>query len=552
MNKILIGNGKIIKMEVKRGLTVLNSVAMILVLVASLVALSFIDEFTGKTVRKVAENTYQMNVGDSIDGVTLINIASNGAVAVVLKDINGGRVVINLKNTKVVNGIEITNIYARYYNRYFPSKSYARLKIVPSKNITTKSFNINNCMNIISQGSYILRRNLIVNLSVGRCISVDSINNVNINCDGNSINGGSFASSYADLGIPDTSNSPLIYIKNSKNFSISNCLINNNLINPNTDLIIVKDSSDGLIKNNIFNNGEISLRIYNSRNIKIINNNLSVLSADQSYGLFINMNNLIFQNPKNISTPGNLVLINGGDNIVSNNFIDGKKIPCCTLIINACCGTEPGSAKYKGADDGIIMGNNEKNDLIINNKIINAWDCGIETEGLVSNSIIKNNILIGNDFCGIGGWYNMGLINNTFEQNIIINSRSGFKFYYENIPTLPGYTGTIFFTNNTFNNNLGVNVTENGFGIACVNYPSCTGFNNEPLVVGNNKFNLNNFTLYFGYTVNIEVDGKYIPVTQVPAYVTCYPNDIITGSNNYCRDLIDTHKCSQIGGCKSY
>ncbi len=354
----------------------------------------------------------------------------------------------------------------------------------------------------------------------------------------------------ADFGIPNTVNSPLVYIGDSSNFSLINCNLNNDISYPNSNLILIKNSSIGLVKNNKFNYGKVSIKLYNSTGITIANNNLSVMESEKSNNIFIYNNNFTYQNPE-ILTPGNIVIVFGTNNTILNNFIDSKKTPCCTLIVNTCCGPEPDSAKYKGADDGIGIGT-ESNAIIINNTIINAWDCGIETVGLISNSIISNNTLIDNDYCGIGGWYNMGLINNTFEQNTIVNSRYGFTFFYHNTPTSPSYTGNIFFTNNTFNSNLGINVTHNGFSIVCLNYPICNDYQNLPFVAGSNKFNLNNFTKYFGGPAYIEVDGEYISFTQVPAFITCSPKNIINGSNNYCRNLIDDVKCNQIASCMNF
>jgi len=129
-------------------------------------------------------------------------------------------------------------------------------------------------------------------------------------------------------------------------------------------------------------------------------------------------------------------LQSGGGNVVKDNVIDG--------------GWDGDISNWSklGADDGIII-NHESSDTLVNNRISNTWDAGIETAGEVANSLIANNT-IANTVIGIGGWWDSSVRNTAFIGNSVSRAHSLFTFFFAQNT---GSSAPCGFIGNQFTNN---------------------------------------------------------------------------------------------------
>jgi hypothetical protein len=267
-----------------------------------------------------------------------------------------------------------------------------------SQLIVTGDTTITQCREITAPGSYSLTGNLVqpqVSTAFAPCLAIHDTNNVQLDCKSHTI-------AAATGGLPGVP----VSITNVQNFSLRNCTLEA----PN-DLLVVRNSSDGVIDGNTLGN-LASQRLVSVSLVSVsgtvVSNNIIDAAVIQNHcsGNTIRFNKATCPVWTNARICGALFTsILGSNNTFDSNEIDGKS------------GVE--ASQYgNGADDGIVI-QDESGDVLANNIIRNAWDAGIETSGNIVNTEILSNSII-NVPVGIGGWYwnswrNVSVINNTVD-----------------------------------------------------------------------------------------------------------------------------------------
>ncbi len=321
--------------------------------------------------------------------------------------------------------------------------------------IIRNNFNITSCGEITSPGNYFLQNDL---NGTNSCLNIHDTHEVYVDC----------------LGKKITANNPLsgnsvINITNVNKFSLLNCTINpiNVPSNQIPDNLYVLNSFYGTITNNTFI-GYAPVRIQGSSNLQLSSNNFikSFYQQDSS-------NNNIIENNRfdsDFHGAGLIILNKGFGNTIKRNFADG----------------------HGNFDDGIII-QSESSDTISENTLQNFWDCGIESTGLIRNTIITNNTIKKALYCGIGGWYWNSMQGNTYSRNRVDSSGTLFTFA-RRYALLPGES-FVYFTDNTFTDNVLTNV-NNMRGYATDIEMSQSSFgevDRSKFVARNNIFSNNDF-----------------------------------------------------------
>lgn len=296
---------------------------------------------------------------------------------------------------------------------------------------------ITNCREITSPGSYVLQNDL-SDGHTATCLNIHDTSNVYIDC----------ANKTISLNYNDGSefNNKAITIKNVNSFSLKNCTIQTNIMDVYwvTSGLYLFNSSDGIITNNNFTNYAI-VDVHGSSNLQVTNNNFTRSFYNQFDG---SNNNRIENNTFYWSSIGmaqaSILSQNSSGNSIKNNFIDGH-------------GAGVPAGVNTGADDGIVLWI-ESGDTVSRNTLQNFWGCGIETVGLVKNSVFSNNTINNASYCGIGGWYWNSLQGNVFSQNKVNNSGTLFTFnrQYALLPE----ENFVYFTNNLFTDNVITNINN--------------------------------------------------------------------------------------------
>ncbi len=258
---------------------------------------------------------------------------------------------------------------------------------------------ISSCQTIDTPGSYVLTRD-IISRDTSPCLHVAS-DSVAIDCEGNSI--------YAK-------DVPSIVVDAVSYVTIRSCAIGRNdpvhsatleIKNNSRDVVVVSNTVYGMIK------------ATKASRVSVENNNITLpLYSDESFAP---------------------VWLSGGSlNHVSENTIDGSS---------------PGDRTMKvGSDDGVLL-ENETNDTISDNTIHNVYDCGIETIGSLTHSVVDRNLISNAGQCGIGGWYGLTITDTIFSNNILDDTFAPFVFFYSDGY---GYWSKISadFSNNKFIGNI--------------------------------------------------------------------------------------------------
>lgn len=309
------------------------------------------------------------------------------------------------------------------------------------------------------------------------CITIKDTSNVFLDCAGHSIKG-----------------APALLLEDVNNFSVKNCKLSQpDEVMGQIYTMIVKSASAGTFSDNFF--GPSYSQLTDAKNVILERNKFNSF-LQFSYSRDNSVRNNTFTLPKwNGLTSAVLSFQYGGGNVVSGNNIDGMA---------------KGVFEDKiGADDAITIFD-ESGDKVENNVLRNNWDCGIETFGVVTNSVFRANKIYNSGVCGIGAWYNSSWMNNVVSGNFISDAPQPIYFFYEfglrpggfdKRKTMPADRG-VYFTNNIFENNvtdnsrqeshsshfikIGVNDTLGGFA-------GERNAQTSDLVVSNNVFRNNNF-----------------------------------------------------------
>ena len=273
---------------------------------------------------------------------------------------------------------------------------------VSSENMIEKNY-LSSCTNINKSGNYILSQDIAIADNIDKpCLDLSNAQTVTINCQGHKIAG-----------------NPIFLIENAQQIKFQQCVFDPSHSNPNQQIHpTIKKTKGVTISDSVFNQKklkEFKIEVWNSSNIYFLNN--TVYGEYKQYfstEALIKNNNFILPQPPQWSPGGLINTLNGSSNQIIDNIIDG--------------GARGYIEEQVGADDGIII-SNESNDSVTGNNIKNVFDCGIETDHLIKNSVFEKNVTSNAGLCGIGGWYWNSLIGNIFRNNTADNTQRAFNFY---------------------------------------------------------------------------------------------------------------------------
>ena len=365
----------------------------------------------------------------------------------------------------------------------------------PKISITaSSSHQITACQNITTSGTYVVNRDL--DDETEGCLTIENTKDIIIDCNNHTVFG-----------------APAVKFTNVQNFSLKSCQLKKlTALGGQLYSLQIEKSSYGDISQNDFGINSY-VELYDSNNIQFYENKINayVQSFYGTYNIF-EKNTFVLPNPKGIIS-GSIVLQYGSHNIIRNNNIDG--------------GAKGIFENQDGVDDGVVI-MDEHDDIVDSNSIKNVWDCGIETTGIISNTVFNNNSTTNSGLCGIGAWYFSSWLNNTVSNNIFENTQQPFLFFrsygfrpagFDNKKLFPADTVS-YFKDNTFSKNIFKNPRSTSYSPYYIDIgvpPALSGGvtgetmpQKSAFITGNNIFSGNDFGLVPPLSFspkNIVVDG---------------------------------------------
>ena len=247
---------------------------------------------------------------------------------------------------------------------------------------------VKECGEIRSSGCFTLEADLVSGRGGSACLSVHDASNVELDCAGHTI-----------------SPAPAISVRNIAGFRIHGCRI------ASTRLFVVDivGSSDGRLDHNDVRGG---IHAADTVRLTLSSNQLGSM-VFQEYGTssLIQDNTFALPPDPTAAIASAIYLRYGSSSQVLRNRVDG--------------GWD--GQRQAGADDGIVL-EDERGDLVDGNTFSNVYDCGVETLGLLADSVISNNVVRNAGICGIGGWYWNGWRGNRVARNAVDGSLQLFLF----------------------------------------------------------------------------------------------------------------------------
>ena len=371
-------------------------------------------------------------------------------------------------------------------------------------NLPPGTIPISSCQEITKSGNYVLT-NDIKSMAGNSCINIHDADKINLNCNNHEI-----VAEVTDSSIDKSA----ILISNSKNFFIGNCKLqtkSNTVTVPYKTSYFsplqITDSSQGVVDNNTIGSAAVIVR--QSNDVKFLHNKFaSYFQAHSSH--YITLDGNTFRPDHIILEKGssdNVGFDGGSDNKILNNIIDG-----------AWDGSIAGN--HFGADDNIVL-RDEDTDVVQNNTLVNAWDCGFENAGFLYNSKIVGNTIKNQGYCGIGGWYHNSWKNNLVDANKVAHAPTLFQIYRSY--GMRAQDQYIYFKDNVFSNNIFSDPSSPDYSAsASINFNYLHFYTTlqsndvrlatqQDLVLGNNRFVNNDFgTASFAPSIqpgSLAVDG---------------------------------------------
>jgi parallel beta-helix repeat protein len=288
------------------------------------------------------------------------------------------------------------------------------------------------CTELTTPGSYRLNADLATAASQASCISIHDVQDIQLDCAGHRIAG------------EGTFGARALAIRNVRNFSIRNCVLS-------TSNLDISDSSVGSFSQNTLFSKTVNLpnaviNVWHGSTI-VFDNNTIAGSMQQFYSV----GNTVSNNHVTAAAGANSV----AGTVISNWGIHDR------IIGNSLEGSWTGSGCCNGADDGIILTDND-DAVVENNTINNVWDCGIEWVGTLTRATIRGNRVVNAANCAVGGWYWASLSDSVIANNTAEKSATLFSIFrvYGLRPAgtdsdhrLPADTAVVF-TNNLFEGNI--------------------------------------------------------------------------------------------------
>ena len=300
---------------------------------------------------------------------------------------------------------------------------------------SNKNIPISSCQEITSPGNYYLTGNITdpVTSNISHsCLNIHNTNNVYLSCANHTVN------SVAPVSVTSVNG-----------FSVNSCNFKAPSGSGQFFLAKIASSTRGEIANNTMDD---KISVSDSSYLNVHNNTFSAPWLQTYTTNSVIQNNTFALDIKEYSTVQSLIESDrGSNNQFINNKIDG--------------GSDAVYSTEIGADSGIFF-TDENQDIIKSDSIQNTYNCGIETFGLISNTVIDSNTIKNTGYCGIGAWYYNSWLANTVSNNIIDSANRMFDFLrygglrpvgFDPGGTYPGHSlpadQYVYFKDNQFINN---------------------------------------------------------------------------------------------------
>jgi len=373
-----------------------------------------------------------------------------------------------------------------------PSRTGAATVTVVSSTGTT----IAACGSIANSGTFSVTADL--SNAAGPCLDIHDARNVTLDCGGHAVGG-----------------SPALNMSNVDGFSVTNCKFASTAQYYVAFLIQV---SNGLFQHDTF--GTQVVNVVEATDVRFDQNTFEG-GYQQGYAVRVTLSSNSLVNTTGAPDAAMILSQFGSNNKITGNVIDGKWV---------------GSGQGQ-ADDGIGI-NDESSDTVSGNSIANVFDCGIETSGVVADTIFSDNTIRRTGFCGIGGWYWNSLRGCTISGNTIDTVPAAFEFFrifglrpagFDSLHKLPADTA-VYFSENVFDGNRIINpqgrslipvYTHMGYNGAVSDIPGERAATDSDFVLTNDTFRNDDF-------------GHSVPAPSFGSPVVA--GIIVDGGGNVCSD----------------
>ncbi len=291
---------------------------------------------------------------------------------------------------------------------------------------------LNRCTEITAPGDYVLTHDIFTPPHFdGGCIAIHSTSDVTLDCQGHFI-----VSPGRTLKQPG---SLALTIDHVQRFAVRNCRLEGK-----RQIAEINDSSNGTLENNQVSQDDRSGYRYfytDHTDHLTVHNNIFNAMWGQMHASYTVIDGNTFNCPARPTSlcMGLVLSVYGGNhNTYSHNVLEGKSVA---------------GQKKGGTDDGMLL-EDESNATVTDNDFRNNGDAGVESLGMLKDSVIARNRVSGVCSNGFGGWFYASLLNNEFSDNTVTGCQR--LFNYSRIfglrPMLNGVPkdDAVYFANNRF------------------------------------------------------------------------------------------------------
>jgi alpha-tubulin suppressor-like RCC1 family protein len=266
----------------------------------------------------------------------------------------------------------------------------------------------------LGAGNYVLDKDIVV--PPGHpCFTFQSTEGVSFDCHGHTVSN--------EMGA--LNNEAALVMQEVEGFAVVNCAFDNpDPVNSPT-LVSVSNSAEGIFENDSFVAGQNqdTLRLTYTLHVAFAADTLTNVPVSESDGVGDYFGNDTITEPSQAAGDA-LDFSSSWSDTIDGNRIDGDA---------SLKGYEPELSRHwypersSGADD-VIMLEAGNGDEIVNNQILDSYDCGIETTNLASGDTVLNNILDDNWAAGVCSYYATSYRANAFVDNIVSYAGTLFAF----------------------------------------------------------------------------------------------------------------------------